>query len=225
MSSTPKTVPAPTTIEYSAFQQAYDFFNASLFDRTLPNVLVTLQRKPRTGGYFSADRFRGRERSTKIHELALNPNYFEKSDTWILSVLVHEMAHAWQEEHGHPGRGRYHNREWAAKMLDIGLHPSDTNKRGGKMTGQRVGHYIVDDGPFAKAVARLLKTGFTLNWHSGPLPAAARRQQRAKAASKTKYSCPGCGLNVWAKPDTALLCGECYDGGQGELLTLEAEPV
>ena len=41
-----------------------------------------------------------------------------------------------------------------------------------------------------------------------------------KAASKTKYSCPGCGLNAWAKPETTLYCGECYDGDDGELLPL-----
>lgn len=225
MRTTPQTAPAPTTIEYSAFQQAYDFFNTALFDHALPHVLVTLQRRARAGGYFSADRFKGRERSTKIHELALNPDYFAESDTWILSVLVHEMAHVWQEEHGQPSRARYHNREWAAKMLDLGLHPSTTGKRGGAMTGQRMSHYVVDDGPFDRAVTRLLKTGFTLNWHSARPTASQRRQLLVKAASKTKYSCPGCGLNVWAKPDTALICGECYDGGQGELLTLDAEPI
>ena len=50
----------------------------------------------------------------------MNPKYFGKTDVWILSVLVHEMAHVWQQEHGKPGRGRYHNKEWAAKMLALG---------------------------------------------------------------------------------------------------------
>jgi len=30
------------------------------------------------------------------------------------------MVHDWQKEFGKPGRGRYHNREWAEKMKEIG---------------------------------------------------------------------------------------------------------
>jgi hypothetical protein len=220
MKARPQTAPAVTAVEYSAFQQAYDFYNTELFANTLPHVLVTLPHQKRSRGYFSADRFRGRTGTGKVHELALNPDEFQRTETEILSTLVHEMAHVWQQEHGHPGRGRYHNKEWAAKMLDLGLHPSSTGEPGGTMTGQRVSHYIVKNGPFAKATARLLKTGFVLNWQSSRPP---RKERLLKAASKTKYSCPGCGLNVWAKPDVTLHCGECYDGGKGELITLEAE--
>ena len=32
---------------------------------------------------------------------------------------------------------------------------------------------------------------------------------RKKAASKTKYTCPGCGLNAWAKPDVSIICSGC----------------
>jgi SprT-like family len=217
-----KGAPPITTIEYSAFQHAYDYFNAALFDNALPHVLVTLQRRPRMRGYFWAERFRGRARPTKAHELALNPDHFGRTDEEILSTLVHEMVHVWQQECGYPGRGRYHNREWAAKMLDLGLHPTDTGKKGGKMTGQRVSHYIVERGRFAQVTARLLKTGFTLNWQSN-FPPRQTRERRAKAASKTKYSCPGCGLNAWAKPDATLFCGECYADGTGELLRLDMQ--
>jgi hypothetical protein len=35
------------------------------------------------------------------HELALNPDVFTgRSDELILSTLVHEMVHVWQETHG-----------------------------------------------------------------------------------------------------------------------------
>lgn len=32
---------------------------------------------------------------------------------------------------------------------------------------------------------------------------------KKKAASKTRYTCPGCGLNAWGKPGIYLICGEC----------------
>src|SRR5262245_42339764 len=69
-----------TQAEYRAFQQAYDFFNATLFDHSLPNVLVTLQRHARAYGYFSPERFVGRtQRREAAHELALNPDHFGRS--------------------------------------------------------------------------------------------------------------------------------------------------
>ncbi|EGH3654115.1 sprT domain-containing protein, partial [Salmonella enterica] len=27
--------------------------------------------------------------------------------------------------------------------------------------------------------------------------------------TRTKFTCPGCGLNAWAKPSANLICGEC----------------
>jgi hypothetical protein len=33
--------------------------------------------------------------------------------------------------------------------------------------------------------------------------------RRRKAASKTKSTCPACGLNAWAKPEVNLVCGDC----------------
>jgi transcription elongation factor Elf1 len=34
-------------------------------------------------------------------------------------------------------------------------------------------------------------------------------KRKKKAASKTKYTCPGCGLNAWGKPAINLVCGDC----------------
>ena len=51
---------AITITEYQGFQKAYDFFNRELFEGSLPQVLVTLQRHAKTRGYFSPERFSGR---------------------------------------------------------------------------------------------------------------------------------------------------------------------
>ncbi|MBT9598405.1 MAG: SprT-like domain-containing protein [Vitreoscilla sp.] len=105
----------------------------------------------------------GRIRS--LHEIALNPATFsDRSDEEILSTLVHEMCHLWQQCHGRPGRRGYHIRDWAAQMLSIGigLYPSDTGRPGGRMVGERVSHYVVAGAPFAVACAELLGKGFAL---------------------------------------------------------------
>src|SRR5262249_14852823 len=67
---------AITPAEYSGLQEAYDHFNKELFGGKLPDVFITYQRKARSLGYFSADRFNGRLDKTGRHELALNPDGF-----------------------------------------------------------------------------------------------------------------------------------------------------
>ena len=102
-----------TPAEYSAFQEAYDFFNTALFDGLLPDVLVTLQRQARSRGYFSPQRFRSRVEEALVHELALNPDCFrERTDEEICSTLAHEMVHVWQQTYGRAPRKAYHDRQW-----------------------------------------------------------------------------------------------------------------
>jgi hypothetical protein len=209
-----------TLQEYQGFQRAYDFFNRELFADSLPQVLVTLQRHANTRGYFSPERFHGRVEKSAVHELALNPDTFTgRTDEMILSTLAHEMAHVWQQAYGNPSRRGYHNREWAAKMREIGLQPTSTGEPGGLETGQAVTHYIIPGGKYAVSFAKLAATGFQLHWQSIP----ASEQGRAKKSSKTKFTCHDCGQNAWAKPGALLICGECYDEGEGDICFMLAE--
>jgi hypothetical protein len=184
----------------------------------LATVLVTLQRHAKTKGYFSPERFSGRVDKAAVHELALNPdNFTGRTDEMILSTLVHEMAHVWQQTYGEPSRRGYHNRQWAGKMREIGLQPSSTGEPGGKETGQSVTHYIIPEGRYAKAYAKLAATGFQLHWQSVPAIASAKK------SSKTKFTCPDCGQNAWAKPGALLICGECFVEGEGDICFMLAE--
>jgi hypothetical protein len=54
---------------------------------------------------------------------------------------------------------------------------------------------------------KIQSSGFELGWESRPF----EKQQKAKRASKTKFTCPGCGQNAWAKPDAKLICGAGAD--------------
>jgi len=203
-----------TATEYGTFQDAYDHFNGALFAGRLPQVLITLQRHANARGYFSPERFQRRDQIREhSHEVALNPDSFAgRTDEEILSTLVHEMAHVWQQEYGRPGRGRYHNREWGAQMHSIGLMPSATGKPGGKANGDRMSHYILENGPFLPACRTFLEK-YRLIWESAGSNAAGSGAGTQVTISKTqtrsKFTCPNCGLNAWAKPDALMDCHSC----------------
>ena len=197
----------PTQQTYDELRQAYDYFNARLFAGGLPHCLITMQRKGRTLGYFAGERFGTRDGESVTDEIAMNPVHFRgRTVEQTLSTLVHEMTHVQQHHQGNPSRAGYHNAEWGGLMRVVGLMPSNTGEPGGKATGQRVTHYVEVDGPFDLACRALVATGFSLAYVDLWDDAAKRGK---KAASKTKYTCPDCEANAWAKPDMKLVCGDC----------------
>jgi predicted SprT family Zn-dependent metalloprotease len=154
-----------TAIVYAELQQAYDTFNAELFDNSLGDCLLTLQRKAGTMGYFSPGRF-GNRQGEKLHEIALNPECFAVVPlVEIMATIAHEMAHLWQHQHGTPARGRYHDKEWGDKMEAIGLMPSSTGLPGGKKTGDKVADYPIAGGRFLAVCAKLLTSDFKISWY------------------------------------------------------------
>lgn len=204
-----KTMTNPTHRTYNGLNQAYEFFNQMLFSGTLPHCLITMQRKQGAYGYFAGGRFGEKNGTGKADEIALNPSHFrDRTTEQVLSTLVHEMAHLWQHHHGKAPRTCYHDKQWAAKMKEIGLMPSSTGAPGGKETGQRVSHYIIQGGPFDTTCGQLMNQGFELPYIELWGDEGKRKK---KAASKTKYTCPSCGMNAWGKPDIHLVCGDCEE--------------
>lgn len=155
----------PTAQLYQSLEVAYQFFNEQLFDKSLPNVIFTVQRQKGVMGYFAPERW-GTLSGESCHEIAINPSYIAQSRTIeVLQTLVHEMVHCWQFCHGEPGRKFYHNKEWAFKMIEVGLMPSSTGEPGGHIVGQQMSDYVLADGKFYLACDRLLSNeSFRLNW-------------------------------------------------------------
>jgi SprT-like family len=217
----------PTRDTYDALQHAYDHFNWVLFESELPNCLITLQRKGRSYGYFCRKRFI-RGDGIRCDEIALNPIHFKtRSLEDILSTLVHEMVHLWQYHFGKSGRGRYHNRQWAEKMKSIGLQSSNTGVPGGNELGDQMTHYVIEEGPFARACAELINKDFKIEWQEDTLQieplgtinikggettgdpvSEPKAPLGTKAGKRVKYTCPICGLNAWSRHDARLICGE-----------------
>lgn len=161
---------SPTVAFYAELQRAFDHFNATLFSGKLPPCLITLRSSGRAYGYHHKDRFVNRQGQT-LDELGLHAGYFTvRPVEEVLSTLVHEMVHHWQDCFGTPSKSTPHNREWARKMRQVGLEPSSTGLPGGKDTGQSVSHYIQPAGLFMKACKELVDAGFELPWVDRHLP-------------------------------------------------------
>lgn len=204
----------PSKDAYGCLIFLFDHFNQHLFKGTLPNCLITLPNGRRAArGYFCGKSWRKAKRGDICDEIALNPLYFQDNSTErVLSTLVHEMVHLQQFHFYKPGKSGYHNKEWGNLMRKLGLIPSSTGEPGGDGIGRSVSHYIEEGGAFQQVCNKLLRTGFTIPWNTiTPLQEddGDGNKAKKKRESKTKYTCPGCALNAWAKPEVLILCGAC----------------
>ena len=220
-------LPTPTEEQFQALNRAYQYFNQKLFNNELPGCILNFSRKRNTHGFLAPQRWRRvGEKEYSTHEISLTPTTLYRTPIEVFSTLVHEQVHLWQWEFGSPSRSGYHNKEWADKMEEIGLMPSDTGLEGGKRTGQRMTHFIIKGGKYEKMFKRMPKE-FTLPFTSlegdifGSLVNGTKGKEietprmkrlkklRPSSTKKTKYSCKECKINVWGKPSLKLICGEC----------------
>ena len=89
-------------------------------------------------------------------------------------------------------------------MEEIGLMPTSTGEAGGKRTGPKMTHYVIQGSAFDQATNKLIADGFKIDWTSFDAP-----RNSDKKKNKIKYTCSDCGLNAWAKPEAKIICGEC----------------
>lgn len=223
---TAKNLPCRPTVEvHNQFEDAFDYANQKLFyphfGIYLPHVIFSTPKSARFMGYFIRNLWnKESETNTKASEIALNPFFFN-DPLETCKTLVHEMMHLAQAEYpkvfGKPGNGGYHNKTFAYAMIKIGLMPSSTGKEGGAITGIRMSEYIILGGPFDYVFQEYLSTGDKFVWTVRPTNFSDKTSEQdgnntvseCKRRSKTKYTCPACTLNAWAKPGAKLVCGSC----------------
>jgi len=191
---------SPTLEIFQTLQALFDHFNKELFDGQLEECMIIPQRKANTKGYFKPRNW-GDGGEQRRHEIAMNPAYFlirPWRDT--ASTMAHEMVHQLRYQQGEKSKG-YHSKEWAAFMQRIGMMPSTTGAPGGKTTGYRVDHYIIDGGPFDVSFHRFKQT---IGW--GDVPVQGREQAKPK---RLKFVCPECNDNSMGKASLDMLCKRC----------------
>jgi len=204
---TSETIKPPTLDQFSKYQQAYDYFNRSLFGGELAPCLLNFSRHRGAMGFFVPSRWKNTKGQT-VHEISLNPDTLQRPLAESMGTLVHEMCHQWQFDHGTPSRNGYHNAEWANKMIEIGLTPSSTGQPGGNPTGQKVSHYITKGGRFLESLDQMPAEYF-LPWLStGDI---GIEKSKSKKPKKIKLKCPACQeAYCWIdEMGFEIVCGDC----------------
>lgn len=206
----------PVTATINSFlDSAFVYFNHCLFDGKLPPCAIVLHRHKRSLGYFWHDRFASKTGET-ADEIAINPDHLlGRTPEEIVSTLVHEMCHCYQQHFGTPTRNGYHNKEFAQIMKMRGLQCTHDGTQNGRSTGQNMTHLIMPDGQF-HVCYQAWQTVKRIDWGSSEI---APEEKRKRKSNKTRYECPVCGALAWGKPDLHVYCGHGADLLDDELPT------
>jgi predicted SprT family Zn-dependent metalloprotease len=206
---------APAPVETKALQKLYDALNKGLFDESLPRPMLLFSRNANIiGGYFSPDKWTD-DNGNLIHEIALNANVLSGGDLpKIVMILAHEMIHLEQHHTNQAPRPGYHDRNFAARCRSIGIIPKGPD---GKETGQALGGEIELGGRLETLLAEL-PDEILFPWLPKELPnpdsqlgpptpgQAPPPPPVQRPGTRSKYSCPVCGINVWGKHGLSILC-------------------
>lgn len=167
---------------------AYDRMLREWFSLDLPPFVIRLGRlRGSTFGHFRA----GCNEFAVAGEVAINTRYVDSLPFGeTIGTLHHEQLHLWQQVHGRPGKGNYHNRQYQRKAAESGLFVDSR------------GHTQYD--PNGRFMAFLREHGIEIP--ALPAPAADTRLTGNSKLKRWSCSC----TNVWAAvQNVAASCLRC----------------
>jgi len=184
-----------------------DFMRAELFGGQVPPVVLSFEvTDRRTLGHYHLMRTGLGVRWA----LNLNPVHLARPVFEVLATLLHELAHAWQHEHGTPSKPPHHNREFRDRCEAFGI-PTD---EGGHDLGVRHGtpfeDYCRRHGTAYPPSPGAAEPPAGTPSLPGPSPLLPVPPARPKGSKMKKWTCP-CGVNVRvaiaAFDATCIKCG------------------
>ncbi|MBP5977255.1 hypothetical protein HW132_32170 [Brasilonema sp. CT11] len=184
---------------WGSYQLAFEHFNERLFDKQLPECILTFGCRGACNGIFKAKAW-SREGNTlrqqkMFHEISLNPKLLKQTNDQIFQTLARQMVHLWQQIYGTPpGLSDYCNMEFTGKMAQVGL-PCE------KMYGRRLLHTVAEGGKYANACPEAMQHFF---------PLKGLIESTKQPPTKLKYFCPSCGFNFLAQGGGKVTC-HTYD--------------
>lgn len=220
---------------YRKIQYVIDLLDAEFFSgkgkQSIPELVfaVNNQCKSCVTAFVQADALYNKSSNKKLQYLALNPKYFDRSNSEILATICHELCHVYENQYVHIARNGYHDRIWADLMQDCGLEPVYLNKsktavstkitEGGvfeqlveKFTDEN-GENFFDIVEYSQEVERktLIALGLADSDLEDDLPKADNAGKTIKKynRNKVKYTCHSCGIKVWGKSGLNIQCNDC----------------
>ena len=206
-----------TTNMLKELYRIYDAINVEYFDGSLPKVFITLQQgKKKTksvyGTFFPKswaenqgvefDEATGAEKvktgEERFHEIAMSAEYFTRPVANWCSTLCHEMVHLYcqvNDIEDTSNKGVYHNKNFKREAEKRGLIIEKADTIGWSVTTPTV--------DFIQFIDTLKVDEDVFSYFRDT------KLTSSEVAPKKRYICPLCGVQVQAKKNKNIVCGDC----------------
>lgn len=185
---------------------AYRIINERLFSGRLPGCEIRFSTRSGSEGYFQSGALAGAP-CIALDVIAVGVH---QSSGKMIESLVHQACHQYRQHLGSPPRRAYHDQIWSEKMIEIGLQPSSTGLPGGLTTGQKMTHFLLDDGPLCNLIRDLFDKGFRISLAAmGESGKGTQVTATKRSWARTKYICSGCKQAVLGGNRVNVVCGDC----------------
>lgn len=185
-----------STDQLENLKDIYGCLNQSLFDGQLSDEIYLAVGHIKTDGIYLYDKWDDEKNPEHYDEILINENLLNQSKEAWLAMLAHQMIHKWQHDFGNQKpRKHYHNKEYVEKAASIGFIIK---------CGEPNEQLIDSNGKFMQAI-QTVDVSLILK----PRNVSSQLSQENKSGNKSKYTCPSCGFNSWAKPGVTNICCDC----------------
>lgn len=197
----------PPSHPLQQLHHAYHAINERFFSGALPGCEIRFSTRQGSEGHYRPGALPSGELCPALDQIAIGAHL---SSSKMIESLAHQACHQYRQHSRQPPRRAYHDQVWAEKMVEIGLQPSSTGLPGGRVTGQKVSHYLLEGGGLSLLIRELHDQGLDINLAAAAGPAGAgTRSANKKAWARTKYTCAGCNKSVLGGDQYNLVCGDC----------------
>ena len=190
----------------------FDLLNEEFFENELSRPTITIQSTPKAYGHFSLREDTWVSKLGGTHEINIGAGTLSRPIEEVVSTLLHEMVHYYNDERGVQDCSRgntYHNRKFREEAERRGLIVEHSDKYGWSHTSPSdlLLDFVLENDLSDILINRNEFSGFQMGGtgtHSGtPITPTAKK------SSSRKYICPCCGTSIRATKKVNIGCLDC----------------
>ena len=197
------------SITLNELHKLFDNLNQEFFQSKLPQCIITIQAKGKTGayGWFTPAKVWNVGENNK-HEINITSESLSRDYIDIAGTMLHEMIHLYCATNGikdYSRGGSYHNSKFKEESINHGFYYEEGSycKKYGWTYSKLTGESIEKINGFKinkKALTRINRKDITGNGE--PIP--------AKKSNIIKWTCDCGDIIRSSKEDINAICGKCY---------------
>lgn len=189
---------------FNELHRMFDLFNDEFFDGELSHPVITIQKSRANNlGHFTLSKiWENVDTKEATYEININPIHLDRPADEIAGTLLHEMIHFFHKVNDiKDATNNVHNKKFKTKAEELGFIVEKSKKYGWGHTtlSPELKSYIDSEiQPRPECFMYFMN-----------IPMDEEKEAKTTTKKTFKYTCPKCGMEVKAKPEMNILCGNC----------------